>query len=226
MQSWDTANKPTETANYSVCTTWGIKDGSVYLLDVFRERLDYRALKHAVISQKALCKAETVLIEDKASGTQLLQDLAHDGFWATTCTSQGDKIARMQAQIGFFESGLVYVPDRAPWLADYLDELRTFPKGRYDDQVDSTAQFLAWFKNAPHSTPGFIDYYRTLAEEACGKKARVRIRVNGDVSRVITAEGESIPVPADKIVEVPEDTARSMLANGKATVISTSGQNL
>ena len=44
------------------------------------------------------------------------------------------------------ENGFVYLPETAPWLAEYLHEMTTFPKGKHDDQVDSTAQFLDWFK--------------------------------------------------------------------------------
>jgi hypothetical protein len=44
------------------------------------------------------------------------------------------------------ENGFVYLPETAPWLAEYLHEITTFPKGKHDDQVDSTVQFLDWFK--------------------------------------------------------------------------------
>jgi predicted phage terminase large subunit-like protein len=47
----------------------------------------------------------------------------------------------------------VYLPSEAPWLAEYLHELTTFPFGKYDDQVDSTSQALAWTKQASFSTP-------------------------------------------------------------------------
>jgi hypothetical protein len=51
FQSWDTANKPTELSDYSVCTTWGIKEKHVYLLHVFRKRIGYPELKRAVREQ-------------------------------------------------------------------------------------------------------------------------------------------------------------------------------
>jgi phage terminase large subunit-like protein len=41
FQSWDTANKPSELSDYSVCTTWGVKQKNLYLLHVLRKRLDY-----------------------------------------------------------------------------------------------------------------------------------------------------------------------------------------
>jgi hypothetical protein len=45
------------------------------------------------------------------------------------------------------ENGFVYIPETAAWLAEYLHEMTVFPKGKHDDQVDSTAQFLDWFKH-------------------------------------------------------------------------------
>ena len=44
------------------------------------------------------------------------------------------------------ENGFVYIPEEVPWLAEYLHEMTVFPRGKHDDQVDSTAQFLDWFK--------------------------------------------------------------------------------
>jgi phage terminase large subunit-like protein len=71
VQSWDTANKATEISDFSVCTTWGIRGKDLFLLDLLRKRLEYPALKRAVREQHSLFNANVVLIEDKASGTQL-----------------------------------------------------------------------------------------------------------------------------------------------------------
>ena len=84
VQSWDTANKATELSDFSVCTTWGIKGKNLYLLGVLRKRLEYPALKRAGREQQSLFNAKVVLIEDEASGTQLIQELVSDGFhWVT-----------------------------------------------------------------------------------------------------------------------------------------------
>jgi phage terminase large subunit-like protein len=87
------------------------------------------------------------LIENKASGTQLIQELVQDGLHAVTrYQPQSDKIMRMRAQKAMTENGFVYLPKEAGWLAEYLHEMTAFPRGRHDDQVDSTAQMLDWFK--------------------------------------------------------------------------------
>lgn len=158
IQSWDTANKPGNLNDYSVCTTWGIKGDCLYLLHVFRKRLNYPDLKRAVKDQANYHRATVVIIEDKASGTQLLQEFKQEGFSsATAYKSQEDKIMRLHAQTGKIENGLVYLPKEAPWLADYLHELLAFPGGRYDDQVDSTAQALDWI-GTPKPNDGFYQY--------------------------------------------------------------------
>src|SRR5947208_147182 len=79
VQSWDTANKATELSDFIVCTTWGRRDKNLYLLGLLRRRLEYPALKRAVREQQSLFRAHVVLIEVKASGTQLIQELIADG---------------------------------------------------------------------------------------------------------------------------------------------------
>src|SRR5690349_22195267 len=147
VQSWDTANKATELSDFSVCTTWGVKGKDLFLLGVFRRRLEYPALNRAVRDQQGQFNANVVLIEDKASGTQLIQDLIADGCHGVTrYQPTGDKTMRMHAQTAVIENGFVHIPETAPWLAEYLHELAVFPNGKHDDQADSTAQFLDWFK--------------------------------------------------------------------------------
>jgi len=147
VQSWDTANKASELSDFSVCTSWGVKGKDLYLLHVLRRRMEYPELKRAVCEQCAAFAAYVVLIEDKASGTQLIQELIEQGLHAVTrYQPQTDKIMRMHAQTAMIENGFVHLPKEAAWLAEYLHELTVFPKGKHDDQVDSTAQMLDWFK--------------------------------------------------------------------------------
>jgi predicted phage terminase large subunit-like protein len=166
VQSWDTANKATELSDFSVCTTWGVSGKDLFLLGVFRRRLEYPALKRAVRDQQSLFGATVVLIEDKASGTQLIQELITEGcHGATRYQPTGDKTMRLHAQTAVIENGFVHIPETASWLAEYLHEMTVFPNGKHDDQADSTAQFLDWFKK-PFASQGIFEYYRQLAEAA------------------------------------------------------------
>lgn len=163
FQSWDTANKVTELTDYSVCTTWGVSKGRLYLLYVFRKRLEYLELKRAARTQAETFSARTVLIEDKASGTQLIQELIREGFHPVTRYSTTmDKIMRMHSVTGMIENGLVYLPEKAEWLAEYMHELTTFPNGKFDDQVDSTSQALDWVRGRNRYCYGLLEYHKQV----------------------------------------------------------------
>ena len=149
LQSWDTANKSGELNDYSVCTTWGVAGFDYYLLHVYRARLDYPTLKRKVFELRDKWQPSKVLIEDKASGTQLIQDLRADGMYSVVPYEPEavmDKIMRLHAQTDLLESGNVLFPRAAPWLDDYLSELTGFPNGKFDDQVDSTTQALDYLR--------------------------------------------------------------------------------
>lgn len=152
VQSWDTANKAGELNDYSVCTTWGLRhDRRCLLLDVFRRRLEFPDMKRAVRDLAARFRPGTILIEDRASGTQLIQELRRDGLLRVRGADPpagSDKIMRLHAHTTAFESGRVLLPQTAPWLDDYVAELVGFPGSRHDDQVDSTTQALAHFDQA------------------------------------------------------------------------------
>jgi predicted phage terminase large subunit-like protein len=162
FQSWDTANKPTELSDYSVCTTWGVKEKHTYLLHVCRKRLGYPELKRAVLEQTEAFSPTTILIEDKASGTQLIQELISEGEHAIKKYEPTmDKTMRMYSVTSTIENGFVHLPDKTAWLGEYLHELTSFPKGKYDDQADSTSQALDWFKqNCMNLRDPFIEVIR------------------------------------------------------------------
>ena len=158
LQAWDTANKNTELANFSVCTTWGLKAGKMYLLDVFREKVEFPDLKKAVRRLAQLHGANVVLIEDKASGTSLIQELQADRFSIAKAAPSldGDKIMRLRSQTAKIEGGFVLFPKAADWLDVYLKELISFPNSKHDDQVDSTVFALSWMTSNPQ-WPGWTD---------------------------------------------------------------------
>ena len=148
FQSWDTASKVAELRDYSVCTTWGLKGKHRYLISVYRERLEYPDLKRAVRRLALLHQATTIVIEDRVSGVPLYQDLRREGMRGLVAYNpKRDKEVRLHAQTPEMEDGLVHLPISAPWLKVYLYELMSFPKGSYDDQVDSTSQALDWARN-------------------------------------------------------------------------------
>lgn len=172
LQSWDTANKPGELNDFCVCTSWGITGKNIYLLHVYRNRLGYPELKRAVLEQAVEFHPKTILVEDKASGTQLIQEMMSEGMHEIKKYEPTmDKIMRMHSVTSTIENGFVHVPDKAPWLGEYLHELATFPKSKFDDQADSTSQALDWFKQqSMNSEFGLFALYKREAEKnAAGK---------------------------------------------------------
>jgi len=154
VQSWDTANKGGELNDYTVCTTWKADFYNHYLIDVFRRRLDYPSLKRAVKEQAEKHDAQVIVIEDKASGTQLIQDLRAEGLCGIEPYDPGpgvDKQMRLYNVSGEFESGRVRLPRSASWKDEYVREITGFPGTKHDDQVDSTAQALEVLKTKVRS---------------------------------------------------------------------------
>ena len=132
---------------------------------------------------------------------------------------------RMHAQTAMIENGFVRVPLKAPWLAEYLGEMTVFPNGRHDDQVDSTAQMLDWFKDGdgPTTHCGIFEYYRQLAEELRGGQMpgpQVRLRAPRGISHVQPLGGPIRCVAADGTVELTEAEAAPLLNAGWVQVRS------
>jgi predicted phage terminase large subunit-like protein len=149
--SWDTAMKPTEISDYSVGTAWQVQGDNCYLIDLVRGRFDFAELKRAVIRQRAQWPDAHILIEDKGSGTSLIQELRREQVNTIAISPENDKVTRLFATQPRFESGSVHFPESAPWLDDLVTELLGFPEGRYDDQVDSISQALAWIEKRKRS---------------------------------------------------------------------------
>ncbi|CAM3248589.1 hypothetical protein SPAN111604_13010 [Sphingomonas antarctica] len=160
VQSWDCASKATEFADYSVCTTWAIRNGHYYLLDLFRKRLNFPDLFRAVIEQAERWWPKDLLIEDTAAGIQLHDLLRFERPnrmpIPIRIKPHKDKVTRVHAVSAAVESGRVSIPLSAPWLAELRDEILQFPTGRHDDQVDSISQFLGYAERKRLRGPGVV----------------------------------------------------------------------
>jgi predicted phage terminase large subunit-like protein len=89
--------------------------------------------------------AKVVLIEDKGSGTQLIQDLKRGkDVRPIAIEADADKVTRMSNQSAKIEAGQVWLPERAAWLETFKAEMLAFPNSKFDDQVDSVSQFIWW----------------------------------------------------------------------------------
>lgn len=144
---FDTAQKDKELNDYSVCEVWAETSCGFYLLHVWRKKCQFPELKRMAI---ALCEEwgpHEVVIEDKSSGTSLIQCLKEETKFPIIGDDPGpqSKILRMENESTMIEAGLVYIPENdgtIPWLAEFEDECLTFPNGEHDDQIDPMSMYF------------------------------------------------------------------------------------
>ena len=154
MQSWDTAIKTGNNNDVSVCTIWTESENGYYLIDVFAKKMEYPELKRCVVSLAEKWLAEVVIIEDKASGQSLIQDLKRETKLPIIAVNpKSDKISRFAAVTALIEAGRVWLPKHATWLVDYETQILSFPNAAHDDMVDSSSQFLNWVRNKKKVNP-------------------------------------------------------------------------
>lgn len=148
VQSWDTASKDGIHNDWSVCVTAYVYRREIRILDVWRARVEFVDLKRNVIRLAREHGAQVLLIEDAASGTQLIQTLRNEQPSGVPMPigrkPEGDKATRFAAICPMIEAGQLMLPDEAPWLADFKSEVLGFPNARHDDQADALAQLMIW----------------------------------------------------------------------------------
>ena len=140
IQIADTAQKTKQSNDYSVIATWGkCTEGNIYLLDLFRDKLEAPDLKKQFIINYNAKKPRRVYIEDKASGTSIIQDLKRTSKIPIRAVQRNiDKITRAMDVVPYIEAGYVYIPEDAHFMPDFIAEHSNFPNAPHDDMVDTT----------------------------------------------------------------------------------------
>lgn len=154
-QFWDTAQKPGITNDYTVCATWGKTNQGFYLLEIFRKKMEAPDIEQALIQQFNKWRPHVVSVEDKSSGSSIIQ-------YARRSTTipivpydprSKDKETRAINATPAIRSGNCFLPRNAPWLSDFLIEHEQFPSAKHDDQVDTTSQMVEYFNNLSTFNP-------------------------------------------------------------------------
>jgi len=152
VQSWDTAIKVSEKADYSVGTCWGVLENKYYLIDMVRRKMAYPELKSEIEKQASKYNPKYLLIEDKASGQSIIQDLTFAGFTnIKPIKPRLDKVTRFASIVPIFQSGRVLLPAKASMNRQIISEITTFPSSHHDDITDSISQFLNFTKELSRS---------------------------------------------------------------------------
>jgi len=155
IQCYDTAYSKKETADFSVISTWGVfypdadSGANLMLLNVRKGRWDFPELKRIAKDEYQYWKPDNVLIEAKATGTPLQQELRRLSIPVTMYSPGGrrtgqDKISRANAVAPILESGMVWYPENQEWADEMVEECAAFPLAPHDDQVDTAV--MAWHR--------------------------------------------------------------------------------
>ena len=161
IQTMDTAFSAKTTADYSVMQTWGIFEKyevdsngierivpHLILLGNVRGRFEYPELRATAQEEYEKHEPDAIMIEKKASGQSLLQDLRRAGLPVLEYTPDRDKVSRATAATPFLESGRIWCPEYKEWSLSLIDEASSFPNGRYDDQVDAMVMAVLYMRDS------------------------------------------------------------------------------
>ena len=151
LQSYDTAFSTKESADFSARTTWGVFskvnedtgeiEACIGLIEAWKDRVEYPDLRRIAQEAYREYKPNVILIEKRASGQSLLQDMRRAGLPVHEYRPDRDKVSRAHAVAPLLESGLIYTPEEL-WVDDIIAEAAAFPYGKHDDFVDTCTQ--AW----------------------------------------------------------------------------------
>jgi predicted phage terminase large subunit-like protein len=153
----DTAQKTEQENDYSVFQCWGRSTaGEAVLIDQIRGKweapelvVQARAFWHKHLGEGRGAPLRAMMVEDKVSGTGLIQTLRREGIPIMPVQRNKDKISRAHDAAPFIESGNVLLPIDAAFLSGLLAEASTFPGGAHDDQMDPMFDAIKTVQAAP-----------------------------------------------------------------------------
>jgi|TARA_A100001515_G_scaffold143085_1_gene143343 predicted phage terminase large subunit-like protein len=165
IQTYDTAFSTKTTADYSVIQTWGIfsmfeedelgvegYQPHMILLGNMRGRYEYPELRRMAQILYDEFRPDVCMVEKKASGQSLIQDMRRGGLPVQEYTPDRDKVSRVYAASPMIETGKVWIPRNKPWADDLLTEMLQFPNAAHDDQVDAMTMAIHYMKESWHLT--------------------------------------------------------------------------
>lgn len=142
----DTAQKTKERNDWTVFEHWGAGyDGKAYLLGILRAKMEAPELEKAGETYWAACKMwdaqkyghlRFMKVEDKVSGTGLIQHMKRKSIPIIAVQREKDKIMRAQDALPSVAAGLVSIPADEKFSTIFINEVLQFPDGPHDDQVD------------------------------------------------------------------------------------------
>lgn len=170
LGSWDLTFDETGDS-YSVGTVWGIRGSQKFLIAEYRGKWTFPVQLHKVRQMKADWPGiRYMLVEKKANGDAVKRSLETEMVVIPvnpSVTGGGDKVTRLTLCSPEFESGNVLFPESnsQPWVEEFLNEITTFPRGKFNDRVDSTSQLLNYVASELAVVQKQVPYLQILQEE-------------------------------------------------------------
>jgi predicted phage terminase large subunit-like protein len=155
----DPAGKAGIRNDYTAMCIVGIDQQSIHLIDVVRGHWTLMQMMDIILAFAAHWTPDLIIVEDTSTGMGLIQLLKeYPSINVIGRRPKDDKETRMARQQGRFEAGRILLPNEAPWLAEFENELLAFPNGRYDDQVDALLLLLDWLSDNEYylTTPACV----------------------------------------------------------------------
>lgn len=144
--SWDTAGTANERSDFTVGIACAIslKTRKFYLTDMYRKQVTFETLMREVPAFNRIHEAQAVLVENKGTGQSLIQVLRSSGQNIIPIQPQklGDKEFRFELAVPALEAGRIHIPKNGGWIAQFMEEVLTFPGGNHDDVVDAFSQLI------------------------------------------------------------------------------------
>jgi predicted phage terminase large subunit-like protein len=190
--SLDAAIEANKRSDYSVFAVFGVfimnhtnhvedeekPNYQVMLLDVVRDRMEYPELKRTAIAMAEKWVPDKFIIEKKASGAPLLQDLRRMRLPVAPFEPVKDKYGRLQMVSDVFDEGAVWAPEGYRWAEDYITEVANFPNDTKDDCVDTLSQFLTFFKKSTFSSRK-LQWDKPVEDDYTARQSKSYYRVRG-----------------------------------------------
>lgn len=170
--SVDATFKDSKDADFVAIHAYGFIGPRSYLLDRVHAKMGYSATKQAIRGMVARHKPAAILIEDKANGPAIIEELKKELPGVIAVNPEGGKVARAWAVSPEVEAGNCYLPE-LPWAQEVVEEAAQFPNAAHDDDVDAFTQAINWRRKRMFSY-GLLDFYaatqKTIDEERMAKR--------------------------------------------------------
>ena len=158
VASWDLALGGKQTSDYTVGMVVAKAGANYYVLALSRGQRTFGQARDAIRTMAHEWNIRRNLIEGKASGDPMIDELSKEVSGCIRITPTQDKVYRVNEVSDLFEAGNVFLPSpkEVPWVKGLVHELVTFPQAKHDDQVDALTQALSYLR-ANRGTEVFVD---------------------------------------------------------------------